>query len=85
MAKIEIPSHLRKKLGAEMKMDVHWVDVKLRNGEVYKRLVVRGDRYITGKDNDPNGEGDLPFNSADIEDIRRQSIVPYWLYSLFKS
>lgn len=42
MAKIEIPAALRAKLGPEMKMDVHWADVKLHDGRVIKNLVVRG-------------------------------------------
>jgi hypothetical protein len=80
MSKIEIPEQLRSKLGPDMKMDVHWIDVKLRNGEIFRRLVVRGSRYITGRANDENGEGPLPFNSGDIAKIRRESIWlwPFW-------
>ncbi|CAH9068548.1 hypothetical protein PSECIP111951_04189 [Pseudoalteromonas holothuriae] len=84
MAKIKIPEGFRGKLGSPMAMDVHWVDVKLKSGELYKKLVVRNSRYITGRHDDQNGEGDLPFSTEDIEDIRRQSIVPYWLYKLLK-
>jgi len=57
MSRIEIPKTLRAKLGPEMKMDVHWIDVKLNNGKRFQNLVVRGDRYITGMANDENGEG----------------------------
>ena len=80
MSKIEIPEQLRFKLGPEMKMDVHWVDVKLVSGKVFRHLVVRGGRYITGRANDENGEGSLPFVSADIANVRRESIRlwPFW-------
>ena len=78
MAKIEIPETLRKNLGPEMKMDAHWVDIKLQDGQVLKNLVVRGGRYITGHDADPNGEGSLAFSTADIMKIRRHSIFPFW-------
>lgn len=78
VAKIEIPKSLQEKLGSEMKMDTHWIDIKLQDGQVLKNLVVRGGRYITGHDGDPNGEGPLPFGSADIMEIRRHSILPFW-------
>ena len=45
-------------------MDVHWIDVRLRDGRIFRKLVVRGDRYITGRDDDPNGEGELPFGAG---------------------
>jgi hypothetical protein len=77
---IEIPEKLRPKLGPEMKMDVHWVDVRLKSGEILRELVVRGGRYITGRADDPNGEGPLQFSGADIQDIRRHStrFWPFW-------
>ncbi len=77
---IEIPERLLSKLGPEMQMDVHWVDVKLKNGEVLRRLVVRGGRFITGRESDENGEGPLPFVSADIANIRRQKIWPWQIF-----
>jgi len=75
---IEIPEKFIPMLGAEMKMDVHWIDVKLKNGNVYKNLVVRGGRYITGSSSGQNGEGYIPFVSEDILKLRRHSILPYW-------
>jgi hypothetical protein len=78
MAKIEIPEALQKKLGPEMKMDTHWVDIKLQDGQVLKNLVVRGGRYITGYGIDPNGERLLLFRTTDIMKIRRHSIFPFW-------
>lgn len=80
MARIEIPKELLPKLGPEMKMDHHWVDVKLRNGKVFRKLVVRGGRFITGRNNDLGGEGFLPFESSDIAKVRRESIWgwPLW-------
>lgn len=77
MAKIEIPAPLLGKLGPEMKMDVHWVDLKLRDGRVFRNLVVRGGRYITGRDQDAEGQGDLPFSSGDILKLRRRSFLPF--------
>jgi hypothetical protein len=78
MAKIEIPEMLRKKLGAEMKMDVHWVDVKLQDGRILKNLIVRGGRYITAQENATSEKGDLSFKSEEIVKIRRHSIFPFW-------
>ncbi len=80
MARIEIPNHLLSKLGPEMKMDCHWIDVKLKSGKVFRKLVVRGGRYITGRASDQNGEGPLPFSTADIARIRRESTWwwPLW-------
>jgi len=78
MVRIEIPEKLRAKLGPEMKMDVHWIDVRLHDGRVMKNLVVRGGRTITGRFDDPNGEGNLPFAADEIRKIRRRSFLPFW-------
>lgn len=78
MAKIEIPKQFLKNLGPSMSMDVHWIDVKLKDGRKFKKLVVRGGRYITGRYADKTGESDLPFKSSDIKKIRRTSILPFW-------
>jgi hypothetical protein len=75
---VKIPESLTNKLGPEMKMDCHWVDVKLSNGDIFKNMVVRGNKYIAGFHDDQNGEGDVPFESKDIVDIRRHSIFPFW-------
>jgi hypothetical protein len=65
-----------------MKMDAHWVDVKLNDGSCFYNLVVQGGRFITGRRNDPNGEGDLPFGQAQIANIRRAALLgpvwPFW-------
>ncbi len=61
-----------------MAMDVHWIDVKLRDGRRLYKLVVRGGRYITGRDTDPDGEGELDFNANDLVKVRRQAIVKWW-------
>lgn len=73
---VEIPVHLLKKLGSEMKMDVHWVDVKLKDGRLLRGLVVKGGRYITGSKLDPDGEGTLPFTTQEIVDLRRLHYIP---------
>lgn len=74
---LELPETLRRELGPEMKMDVHWVDVKLRNGEVFRNLVVRGGRYLTGRATDPDGEGSLPFAVGEIAALRRHTLIPW--------
>lgn len=78
MAKIEIPQALRSSLGPEMKMDVHWVDVALKDGRKLKNLAVRGGAFITGRDSDPGGEGTLDFVSEDIVKLRRRSWLPFF-------
>jgi hypothetical protein len=78
MARIEIPPHLLPSLGPEMKMDTHWVDVKLRDGRRLKNLVVQGGRFLTGRANDQNGEGTLDFVAADIVKVRRRSLLPFF-------
>lgn len=86
MSQIPIPDHLLPNLGPEMKMDYHWVDVVLRDGQRFRNLVVRGGRYITGRHDDPDGEGDLPFAEFDISDLCRHRVfgAPIdWLKSLF--
>ena len=78
MSKLEIPEHLLSKLGPEMKMDVHWIDVKLNNGSVFNGLVVRGGKYITGFKHQNNGEGEVPFNNNQIQNVRRQATLKWW-------
>jgi hypothetical protein len=82
MAALKLPPHLAQKLGPEMKMDVHWVDVKLRDGRTFMNLVVRGGSFVTGRNTDPNGEGELPFVADDVASVRRHSILgglwPFW-------
>ena len=78
MAHIELPSICRSKLGSEMKMDVHWIDVQLKDRRVFRNLVVRGGAFITGRASDTNGDGDLGFTSSDILRIRRHSPLSLW-------
>jgi hypothetical protein len=80
MSKIEVPANLRPKLGLEMKMDVHWIDIKLRNGTCFYNMTVRGGLYITGYGKDENDSRELPFKSEDIVAVRRRSLPlwPFW-------
>ena len=82
MASLKLHPSLQALLGPEMKMDTHWVDVKLRDGREFMNLVVRGGAYITGRAEDPNGEGVLPFEADDVLAIRRHSLLgalwPFW-------
>lgn len=75
MAKIEIPFYLLPKLGVEMNSSCYLIDVELRDGRIYRNLVVKGDLYITGRSTDKNGEGSLPFSSVDIGDIHRHAFA----------
>jgi hypothetical protein len=76
LAKLELSEAQCAKLGPEHKMDVHWVDVKLRDGRKRYRMAVRGGRYVTG--DGPNGEGDLDFESADIVELRPAALFRWW-------
>lgn len=82
MAKIRIPDSLQSKIGLEVKMDVHLIDIKLKDGQVVPSLIVRGHRYITGRRTDPEGEGLLSFKSDDILDVRPHAMFgrlwPFW-------
>jgi hypothetical protein len=82
LTRIEIPNGLTEKIGPEMKMDCHWVDVRLKNGKVITNLVVRGGRFITGHADALNGESVLPFSATDIRSIRRRALLgalwPFW-------
>ncbi len=75
MSRIPIPEHLLCRLGPEMKMDVHWVDVKLKDNRCFHNLAVRGGRYLTGRAQDQNGEGELPFQQSDIANVRRHAFL----------
>jgi len=70
VANIVIPERLRYALGPAVKMDLYWIDVRLRDGRAVKNLVVRGDRVITGSKGDPGGEGPLDFDADDIVALR---------------
>jgi len=78
MSKVILPENLLSKLGPEMKMDVHWIDVKCHTGKIHSGLVVRGGKYITGHKDDPDGEGDICLSSEDIKDIRRHKLIKIW-------
>jgi hypothetical protein len=82
MAKVEIPGFLISHLGPEMKMGVHWVDIKLNDGNCITNLVVQGNRYLTGYFHDSNGTGDLPFTTEQIVNLRRRALLgqvwPFW-------
>ncbi|MYM30659.1 hypothetical protein GTP58_20205 [Duganella sp. CY15W] len=75
MARIEIPYYLTPKLGVEMNAGHYLVSVELRDGRLFTNLVVKEGRFITGRRDDPNGEGTLLFTSMDICDIQRHAFV----------
>ncbi|MYN24846.1 hypothetical protein [Duganella levis] len=75
MARIEIPYYLTPKLGIEMNSGYQLVSVELRDGRLITNLVVKQDRYITGRRDDPDGEGPLLFSSIDICDIQPHAFV----------
>jgi hypothetical protein len=82
LSRIEILSELLAKIGPEMKMDCHWIDVRLKNGKVFTNLVVRGGRFITGQASAIDGESELAFSSTDIRNVRRRALMgalwPLW-------
>ncbi len=71
MAHIEIPNHLLGTFGHPISMDLHVVNVKLRDGRRFRNLAVRDGRFITGRADTPNGESELDFSGEDIVRIRR--------------
>jgi len=71
MAHIEIPRHLLSRLDFDRDFDCHLIDVELKDGRVYRGLVIKGDCYISGRSQDVNGEGTLPFSDLDICNIQR--------------
>lgn len=78
MAKIEIPEKFLKNIGLSVAMDMNLIDVKLHDGRVFKKLVVRGGRYITGHQYSPDGESNLNFCTKDIKKVRPSSILPFF-------
>ena len=48
------------------------VSVELRDGRLFTNLVVK-ERFITGRRDDPDGEGVLMFSSMDICDIQEHA------------
>jgi len=73
---VEVPPHLRTKLGPEMKMGLHWVDVKLSSGLKFYNLAVRGGRFFVGLATDTESERKVPFASEDVIELRRH--MPRW-------
>jgi hypothetical protein len=72
-----LPDRFLPALGPEMKMDVHWIDIVLHTGQRFDNYVVRGGRFITGRADDPEGEGTLPFHGEEIAAIRRHRTFPW--------
>lgn len=75
MADIILPEPLRASLGPEMGMDYHCIDVRLVDGRIFRQLMVRGGRAITGRLRDSFNDGPLPFEASNIAEIRRWSLV----------
>lgn len=74
MARIEIPNYLTPKLGTQPGPARQLVSVELRDGRLFTNLVVK-DCFITGRRDDPDGEGTLLFSSIDICDIQQHSFA----------
>jgi hypothetical protein len=77
-----MPADFLEKIAPEMKMDCHWIDIRLKDGRVVTNLVVRGGRLITGHASALNGESELSFSAADIRNVRRRALMgifwPLW-------
>ncbi len=80
--RIEIPAGLDASAGRERMRDFQLVDVRLKDGRLFSKLAVRGGRYITGRESDPNFEGALPFAADDIAQLRPARLLgrlwPFW-------
>ncbi len=59
MTSIILPTHLRAKLGPEMKMDVRWVDVKLTDGTKFLNLVCSRGNCDHGKSRRSERRGNI--------------------------
>ena len=70
----KIPDKLLEKVPPEVKMDVTYIDVKLKNDKIVKNITVRGGSYITSKKYDFDEKEPLGFSVDDIADIRESSI-----------
>lgn len=71
MSKIAIPLYLIPKLGS--RTDACLIAAELRDGRMFANLVVKEGVFITGRRDDPNGEGELPFSTFDICDIQQHA------------
>lgn len=82
LSRIEIPADFLEKIGPEVKMDCHWIDIRLKDGRVVTNLVVRGGRFITGHASAFNDESELSFSAADIRNVKRRALMgnfwPLW-------
>lgn len=74
MAKIEIPSYLAPKLSVAPTSGPRLISVELRDGRLFTNLVVK-ERFITGRRDDPDGEGSLLFSTMDICDIQEHAFA----------
>lgn len=78
MAFIELPPWHQKRIG-NAAYDTNWIDVKLKDGRIYRNLVLREGRVITGQASDPDGEGDLDFTAIEIKAVKRHGAIwPWW-------
>jgi len=75
MARVEIPPYLLWKV--QLAPDIHQrlIDVELRDGRIYRRLTMKDQRYISGRNTDEYGEGSLPFSSLDICNVQKHTFA----------
>lgn len=85
MAEIGIPELLRSDVGNANHWDAYFIDVKLRDGRVFRSLVAREGVCIIGRRSDPDCTGDLPFQSDDIMAVRsHQPFIPFWITQIMR-
>jgi hypothetical protein len=68
---LKLPNEFRASLGAEMKMDTHWIDVRLRSGRRVKNVVVRGGSVLTGVETPAGSLTPLDFSPDEIMSVAR--------------
>ncbi len=84
MAVIWIPEHLKADVGTRCHWDVYPVDVRLRDGRVFRNLAAREGVCITGY-HDGTADSALPFVAADIETLRPHiPLLPFWATELWR-
>jgi len=85
MSEIWIPESLRGDVGRANHWDAYHIDLKLKDGRVFKNLVAREGVCITGRGGDADATGDLPFESDDIAVVRGHlPLIPFWCTQLFR-
>jgi hypothetical protein len=84
MIEILIPQHLQADVGQYAHWDAYFVDLKLKDGRVKRRIVAReGVAILSSAVHGPNDPSNLDFSSEDILAVRPSSMfVPFFFTEL---